>query len=487
MSHKKVDIFGDCMGLNLNLKRVFINRSIWYLVLWFAFIAIVANLAPYFSNDFRYLLIEGTDEYVNSMSDVFISQYRHYFDWGGRSVAHVIAQSLLYFGKPTHSMIQGLCYITLILFIYYNGRGVWPTLKLNLPAIFFISMMLWLCTRSYGEVVFNVVSSSNYLYTTTLILIFILPFRLSIRKDTLNLPLFMSPIMLFLGVLAGWCNENTSAAVVAAVGLLNLYHIKRRTLTLWQVCGGLGVLIGFALLIFSPGNAVRVDFMQDKGFSFWAHFPRSLQIVFYSIIFQFALVIAFLVTLYKVRSRMLHINDIYQYAGSLFLFAIGLTSSLVMLASPTLPARSFIGFTVFTTASVVGLSILFLVRGESVLPKKLCTIIIVLLSIYTAITACNTVHCYYIAMQDSKIRGHEIISQLNNGQRDLVVTPFRVKTSKYLYIADAKKDPNHWTNLILKKFYKINSISRVCDEEKSPIAYDFMFYQVVSDKKICDF
>ena len=478
-------IFGD--GMALNLKRVFINRSIWYLVLWFAFIAIVANLAPYFSNDFRYLLIEGTDEYVSSISDVFISQYRHYFDWGGRSVAHVIAQSLLYFGKPTHAMLQGLCYVTLILFIYYNGRGVWPTLKLNLKAIFFISMMLWLCTRSYGEVVFNVVSSSNYLYTSTIILIFILPFRLSIRQDKLNMPLFMAPIMLFLGVLAGWCNENTSASVLACVILLNLFHLKRGTLTLWQICGGLGVAIGFALLILSPGNGVRMDFMEDKGFSFWEHFPLSLQIVFYSIIFQFALVIAFLVTLYKVRSRMLNISDIYQYAGSLFLFAIGLIASLVMLASPTVPARAFIGFTIFTTASVVGLSVLFTVRGESVLNKKLSIILIVLLSIYTLITASNTMHCYYIAMQDSKHRGHEIISQLNNGQRDLVVKPFRVTNSKYVYIADVRKDPTHWTNLYLKKFYKINSITRLCDDKKSQLAYDFMFYQVVSDERICTF
>lgn len=473
------------MAFHPIIRHLFINRAIWYLVLWFAFISITANLAPYFANDFRYMLIEGTSDFVSSFSDVIVSQYRHYFDWGGRTVAHVIAQSLLYMGKPAHSIIQGICYILLVLFIYYNGRGIAPTFKLNFLSIFFITMMLWICTRSYGEIVFNVVSSSNYLYTTTIILIFLLPFRLSIRKDAYTLPFIFAPLMFILGLMAGWCNENTSAALVCAVGLLNLYHIKRRTLTLWQFTGGIGLLLGFLLLALSPGNAARMDFIEAKGFDFMEHLPRSVEIILSSIVFQFILVVSFFISLFKVRGRMLHVNDTYQYAGSLFLAAIGLLSALIMLASPTVPARSFIGFTVFVTAATVGLSSLISTRGEGLLTPALCKTFVAVACLYSAITMSNTLYCYYEVKQDVKVRESQINSQLDQNIKDLVVTPFRITNSKYLYIADVRASKSHWSNRILKKFYKVDSIRRSCDADGSKIAYDFMPLQFVKPEGIC--
>ena len=62
----------------------FSPRSYCYLLLWFGIIAMISNLTPYFANDFRYMMIQGTQDPVTSFADIVLSQYRHYFEWGGR-------------------------------------------------------------------------------------------------------------------------------------------------------------------------------------------------------------------------------------------------------------------------------------------------------------------------------------------------------------------------------------------------------------------
>ena len=266
-------------------------KALIYLALWAALIALCSYLAPYCGNDLRYMLIEGTDDLVNSVGDVFISQYRHYFDWGGRTVNHVIAQLLLYLDKPGQSIIQGLTFALLVWAIAAAGAGRWRVRQPLYPLIF-ITLMLWLCLRNFGEVVINMVSSANYLYSTLLVLIFLIPFRQSLRcaqdKRSWAFALQMFP----LGIIAGWTNENTGFAAVCMVGLYNLRLLYEKRLTAWQFTGGVGLLIGYVLLMAAPGNEARMEFMEDKGFNFWDHFiHNSLEIVGFSFITQHLLLI----------------------------------------------------------------------------------------------------------------------------------------------------------------------------------------------------
>ena len=64
------------------------------------------------------------------------------------------------------------------------------------------------------------------------------------------------------------------------------------------------------------------------------------------------------------------------------------------------------------------------------------------------------------------------------------VDPFRVKSNKYLYISDVRQATNYWTNLLVAKFYKIKTISRTCDIEKSNISLDFLPFAYVG-KLVC--
>lgn len=65
----------------------------------------LVNSYPYTSDDILYRNITGTQEAVKNIGDIFLSQYTHWFSWGGRNVAHFVAQLLLLIARPISSII----------------------------------------------------------------------------------------------------------------------------------------------------------------------------------------------------------------------------------------------------------------------------------------------------------------------------------------------------------------------------------------------
>lgn len=448
-----------------------------YLLLWFIFIGVCAFLAPYFANDYRYMLVEGTNDVVASVSEIFISQYRHYFDWGGRTIAHLFAQFLLFIGKPYNAIFTALCYLALVLGIYYHAYGIKPTLKnLKLFPLFFITAFLWICMRNFGEVVFNIVSSCNYLVTVVIIMYFLLPYRLSFCRDKIDSGTLAVIGMFTLGIIAGWSNENNSAAACAGTFLFCAYNYYHKKLTSWQLWGFIGLCVGFFILILAPGNEARLDSMEAKGFDYISHLFVSLEIFFVSLATQILLIAAFILALYKIRSLYLQYAYPYQYYASLWLILIAFVSLAVMIASPNFPARSAAPFTMFAIPGVLGLMDILYVRGEALLSVRLQKGIIVLASLFVFASGVSTAVGYTQAYSDNKIRQYEIKSQLDAKQAEIIVSPFSLKANKYIYLADVQHNEKYWTNLILKRYYKVDSIVRTCDFEKSPFINDLLFF-----------
>lgn len=461
------------------------TRSYCYLLLWFGVIVMGVVLSPYFANDYRYFLVQGTGEFVSSVSDVFISQYRHYFEWGGRSVAHVIAQFLLWWGKPISGVVQGMCYILLILFIYYNAFGLKPTLRVRFCPIFIISLLLLLQLRRYGEVVFNIVSAANYLYTTTLVLMFLLPYRISMERELKVNPLYFWPLILVLGVIAGWSNENTAAAVATGLGLYLIYCLKERKLKLWQCIGYGGFLVGFALLVLAPGNQARLDSMEDGGFDYLRHTLGAIGIFFESLLMCLILVIAAAYLYGRVRKYMLQYTMAGTYHGSMWFIYTGFFSLVLMIFSPNFPARSATPFAVFTIIGIMGLGSIILERYHSIFPRKVERALLGLSGILMLSIVVNIIYCAVVLNNDHRIREAEVLTQLEAGKRSLVVTPLHIQTYKYLYVADVRANPDYWTNKIVDDFLKIDSVVRTCDYEPSLLPIDLTFFGSISKDESC--
>lgn len=458
------------------------TKTYVYLALWTAFIAACAYMMPYFSNDYRYMLVQGSDLPVESLKDIAVSQWAHYFEWGGRTVAHVIAQLLLYFGKPTSAVLNGACYATAMVAMIALARGtsfIKAVRTLEFMPLFIVSMALWLCLRIFGEVVFMPVSSSNYLYTTTIILLFLLPYAQSFLNSDQERGGIFAVLYMIAGVLAGWTNENTGAAALACTFLALLVFFKEHRLRLWQLAGAVGLFVGYLLLMLSPGNNARLQSMEDGGFTFWGHFPSAVEIYFATLLTQLPLLLACVFCIYRiVKSGVLKKDALARrnWYVAWWLFLAGFLSLTVMLASPNFPNRSSAPFTFFTSAFLCALYVLAKRYGVELLPRRISLALCALCVIYLAPTVVNTAAGYHTAMLDGRKRDLEIASQLAEGKRDLVVSPFRVKTSKYMFIGDVRAVKTYFANNIVKKFYKVDSIRRSCNYEIPWYSYDYMIF-----------
>ena len=463
------------------------SKSYIWLVIWALFIGTCAYLIPYFTNDYRYLMIQGTDDLTTSFSDILVSQWRHYFEWGGRTPAHLIAQVLLFLGKSVVAISSALCYITMVLFIYYHGMGITPTLRgLKFYPLFFITAALWLFLRIYGEVVFMLVSSCNYMYTTTIILIFLLPYRLSIKDQKVKDSKVFAFLMFFLGIAAGWCNENTSFAACFVTGLLGLWLLKRKQLTLWQLTGGIGLGIGFLLLVLSPGNEARLQYMESEGFNFWAHLPQALSVYGLTLMENLPLILILVYLIYKALKKGLHKSAPYEFYGAAWLFLMAFTAITIMIFSPNFPARSTSPLTIFIAASIVGFGMLLYKNNVDFINKKLKAVVCTVVLAYMAITMGNTLYCYNIAHDDNIARSAEIKTQLEAGVKDLVVKPFRVLTSKYVFIGDVRAQKQYFGNLIIARYYHVDSIRRSCNYKfPSTVSHDYAIFQMPVAGGVC--
>ena len=90
------------------------HQTIIVLSLIFLFMLILNFLTPLLRDDIDYSYIWHTDHKINNIVDVIASQYKHYFNWGGRTVAHTIAQFFLMFPKFIFNIANSLVYVGII-------------------------------------------------------------------------------------------------------------------------------------------------------------------------------------------------------------------------------------------------------------------------------------------------------------------------------------------------------------------------------------
>ena len=78
------------------LKNIKENRTDYLYWGYLAIIGVIFYLmncfTPLFSDDWHYCFIFGTTNPIESLKDLFISQYTHYFQQNGRFIPHVIVQ-----------------------------------------------------------------------------------------------------------------------------------------------------------------------------------------------------------------------------------------------------------------------------------------------------------------------------------------------------------------------------------------------------------
>ena len=98
---------------------------------------------PLIADDHGYTFILNTNQKLASFTDVIVSQVRHYFGWGGRSVAHTIAQYSLLLGKPLFNVTNSIIYLLLIDLILKHAIG---KRKITVSLFIFVNLLVFIFT-----------------------------------------------------------------------------------------------------------------------------------------------------------------------------------------------------------------------------------------------------------------------------------------------------------------------------------------------------
>lgn len=409
---------------------------------------------------------------VTSLKDIFISQWLHYFTWGGRTVAHVLVQFFVWTGKATFTFFNALVGVLLVTEVYWcicKGR---LSFDFKPGLLYWIFLLLWIFAPAFSSVFFWLAGSCNYLWSTTFLLAFLLPFiykfyHMEKEKGT---TLFFKAAMFFGGIVAGWTNENSVCWVLLLVFLFLYRTWKGTVLDSWMVIGASGLLIGYALLMLAPGNIVRLQ--TGRGMQ-WFNYPvlkENLQMLLTVLTFQLFLWYFNLRSIFILQKRKLaDCSFTKDFMLVRVLCATAFASTAIMVVSPVFPARS--GF-FSTVLLIIATGILLRVQNEyaiELITTKAKNIFFNIGIIFFAISAIVSLNSYYeihLQMQDI-IKSAQLL-KISKRDEILVVDSFK-KPSKltdmmsgyHIPNYELSDDENDWKNVDFARYYGIKGIRMI--------------------------
>ncbi len=325
-----------------------------FVLLIIALLFYVLNLqTPLFADDYSYCYSFYNGERISNFGDIFSSLKAHYYSANGRVVSHFFAQLFLLIGKNYFNVFNSVSFLFLGFLIVWHGKG--GKLKDNIPSLIFVYCSLFMFVPAFGQSFLWLDGSSNYLYGIELILIFLLPFRFWRRTDKeIHSCILISILglfgMLFLGVVSGATNENTSIALIVMIVGFVIYYKKRGIrLAPWMFSGLVGNILGCLFMLTAPGELSRMDKAGGidvvKILKNIVYITLTIADYFPILIFIFALL--FFLYIYSkndvVITRVLLYDEMNHFFVTIIYILGFLASTYSMIISPGFPDRVWSG------------------------------------------------------------------------------------------------------------------------------------------------
>ena len=384
--------------------------------------------------------------------DIFDYQVWHYFNWGGRTVAHTLAQILLVFPKAVFNILNSFIYTALIYLIYLHGCFNKDN-KDNSYMLLLIHFILWFIIPVFGQSFIWLVGSCNYLWTTVIILYFLWLYR----RNTLSEKWYNLLFMFILGLLAGWTNENTSAGLIAILVfslIINKVETKKIELSKTRLFGIIGTLAGFIIMICAPGNYIRSAEFKDDTFIIIKIIKRTLDITnnLENIILPLLIVIIILISL-----KIYHKKKIEKETYTFILG--GFAAIYAMVLSPTFPGRAWTGAIIFFVIAIV-----ILVYDLDTINR---------LYKFILVDFCIILSIIYVSQYMGLARNINYLRNtwnyrvdvINESDKDKIFEFYKYETynprNPVYGLDDIGYDPNAWPNGSISKYYGIKGIKAI--------------------------
>lgn len=215
---------------------------------------------PLFCDDWHYVFIFGTRIPVQTIGDIFRSQWAHYFEFiNGRFIVHWFVQ--LFDGILGKGVFNVFNAIVFSLYLYV-AAVVSTSRKDHYYRVISVAFLLTFLLMPGFKYAFLWLSGSfNYLWAGIVIMLFI---HVMEKRQEVS-PWLYVPLFLF-GVVSGSSNEAFIVGLGAAYFLYYAFH--RKELTPRHICLLAGFFIGAAFLVFSPASIHRAITSNSGGLGF---------------------------------------------------------------------------------------------------------------------------------------------------------------------------------------------------------------------------
>lgn len=316
----------------------------WIMVLTaFVAVCIFEFLTPMLSDDIAYL--EDVSK-AGSFFGLFAQEYHHYVTHTGRSISHIILRIFLFIGsKGLFNVVASLVFVVMSLLVYLN---VDYRKEYDVRVYGAVLALLWFFDAAISDTVFWEDGACNYLFTGTIIMGFLTVYRLGIKHDKdYNTA---AAVGLFLwGIVAGWCNENTSGGLILFIIIeLAVLRMSKKSFKPWMITGLVGTLIGFGMLLASPGNYGRLDVLEEEHTGIMAMVARFLKITLnirdHYLVMVCAFAVIMVILAYEIGEKKAYLD---KTKSMILFFVLFLATAYALIMVPTSELRSYYGASVF--------------------------------------------------------------------------------------------------------------------------------------------
>ena len=414
----------------------------------FAFMLTLTSLTPISADDYSYSFNESTGERIESLADIVDFQIWHYFNWGGRSVAHTIAQTFLLIDKSFFNIINSIVYLAFIFLLYFHIKGCKEN-SIRLFLIVFFSSCVF--NPVFGQTMVWLVGSCNYLWGMTFILLFLLPFRIYAERQFIYKNGILLPVMAFLGLIAGWCNENSSGtALLLSLAAIIMLKRKKIKIPIWFFSGTAGCAAGLAMMVLAPGNGKRAEHFNED-YNFFIKMSNRFAVASERLEAYISLIIIFVILF---TLMILLKSDIQKIKMSAIFFVSAIICNYAMMVSPTYPERASTGVLVFLIISV-GICLVSLNKkpvSQGIV--ILCPVMLVVFFFSFAPSVSDILQTKRALNQ----RYEYILSQKDIGNLNIKVKQIRLETKYNGIISDLTGNKDNWKNVAIANYYELESI-----------------------------
>lgn len=399
------------------------------------------------NDEFAYNFISGTNDRIYSLRDLLDSTHQMYFNWTGRIVIQFFVQLFSCLDKSYFNIINTMI---IILFMFLMTKIVSSKDKF-LDNIAFAICISWFFLPRPGETIFWLSGAVNYLWPTTLMLLFIyyLDSYIFEKKMQYNNKIFLYILSFFVA----FSHENImlTSSVFCFFSLIFKKYNNKEKFHRFDAFLAMFFLIGAIALVLSPGSQARKDLMYGE-------ISRIQQIINYKnailhhMYYQLPIIIV---------SLLLLIFLIYKksnYRKSMIFLISGIIPYFIMFFAPDFPERTtFPNFTLILISIFLSISQVNLFLGKK---KQKLFFYLECFLMCLVLFGLNSTFLKYTKLEYETSRQiYELEEQRKNGVLDIKVSPVTVPDTRYVFVFPVKIDPDYTSNKNMASYYNVKSIS----------------------------